>query len=81
MQDMKNRQNTENWETTMWVNRCEACVTKAKKSIPQELRYKAARMATLRLVLHKNIFPIPLYPGFTTYIAYKSCTNHTIYTI
>ena len=29
MQDMKNRQNTENLETTMWVYRCEAEVTKA----------------------------------------------------
>ena len=56
---MKNRQNTENWETTMWVYRYEAEVTKA---IYQIINFNGSPEILLQYLVIYGII-ILLFPG------------------
>ena len=59
MQDMKNRQNTENLETTTWVYRCEAEVTKA---IYQIINFNGSPEILLQYLVIYGII-ILFFPG------------------
>ena len=59
MQDMKNRQNTENLEITTWVYRCEAEVTKA---IYQIINFNGSPEILLQYLVIYGII-ILFFPG------------------